>query len=75
MSFIPIDRMWKQVEIAQAQSESELFNRLMYFGEMLTKIAAAGLVAAIHRRARWTPLSAALPLGESRFDRLVEPGY
>lgn len=47
MSFIPIDRMWKQVEIAKAQSEAELFNRLMYFGEMLTKTAAAGLVAAI----------------------------
>ena len=44
---MPIEKMLERVEVARTDSDTEMFNRLMYFGEMLTKITAAGLVAAI----------------------------
>jgi NB-ARC domain len=48
MTFIPIDRMWERVQVARQDSDTELFNSLLYFGEMLCKIVAAGLASAIH---------------------------
>jgi hypothetical protein len=39
--------MWKQAEIAKQESDTAYFYSLMYFGEMLLKITAAGLVSAI----------------------------
>ena len=44
---IPIDRMWERVEIARQDSDTALFLALLYCGEMIVKIIAAGLVAAI----------------------------
>lgn len=51
--------MWERVEIARQDSETNYFNNLMYLGEMLVKVEAAGLVAAIHNdrtRQRYTQL-------------------
>ncbi len=39
--------MLERVEIAREDSDTALFLHLLYFGEMLTKVVAAGLVAAI----------------------------
>jgi|KBSSwiStaDraftv2_1062776.scaffolds.fasta_scaffold49775_4 hypothetical protein len=47
MGMIPIDRMWERVEIARQDSDTALFLALLYCGEMIVKIIAAGLVAAI----------------------------
>jgi hypothetical protein len=47
MGMIPIDRMWERVEIARQDSDTSLFLSLLYCAEMILKIVAAGLVAAI----------------------------
>jgi tetratricopeptide (TPR) repeat protein len=47
MSFTPFDRMWEQIQVEYENSEVAYFNSLMYLGEMLTKLAAAGMVAAV----------------------------
>lgn len=47
MAFLPFDRMWERVEVARQDSDPSLFLHLMYFGEMLLKIVASGLVSAI----------------------------
>ncbi len=39
--------MWEQVEVARNDSDTALFNSLMYLGEMFVKIAASGLVAGV----------------------------
>lgn len=48
MNFLPFDRMWERVEIARENSDDDYFNNLMYLGEMLTKITAAGMIAAVN---------------------------
>lgn len=45
--FEPIDRMWKSVEVARDESDVALFYGLMKLGELVTKTATAGLVAAV----------------------------
>jgi NB-ARC domain len=47
MTFIPIDRMRERVHLAQQDSDTTLFLQLMYFGEMIVKLTAAGLVSAV----------------------------
>jgi len=47
MGMLPLDRMWERVEIARQDSDTSLFFSLLYCGEMVSKIVAAGLVAAI----------------------------
>jgi hypothetical protein len=47
VSFKPITRMWDHVNAALDHSDEAYFEHLMLFGEMLTKIVAAGLVAAV----------------------------
>src|SRR5882672_4800457 len=47
MALKPIEKMLEAVEIARTDSDVSLFFELMYLGELLTKTAAAGLVAAI----------------------------
>lgn len=47
MSFKPFDRMWEQIQDEYENSEVAYFNALMYLGEMLTKIVAAGMIAAV----------------------------
>lgn len=47
MKFKPMARMWDRVDTARDHSDEILFENLMLFGEMLTKIVAAGLVAAL----------------------------
>lgn len=48
MSFKPISRMWDRVDTAREHSDEALFETLMLFGEMLTKLVAAGLIAAVN---------------------------
>lgn len=43
----PLERMWERIEIARDHSDTDYFNALMYTGEMLTKLAVGGMVAAI----------------------------
>lgn len=47
MRFTPFDRMWEQIQVEYENSEVAYFNSLMYLGEMLTKLVAAGMVAAV----------------------------
>ena len=47
MGLLPLARMWVRVENARQDSDSAFFMELMYLGEMLTKIAVAGMVAAV----------------------------
>lgn len=47
MTFMPIDKMKQRLDIAREDSDTSLFLNLLYLGEMLTKIVAGGLVAAI----------------------------
>lgn len=47
MSFIPIRLMKERLEIARQESDTAFFFHLLYFGEMILKLTAAGLVAAI----------------------------
>ncbi len=45
--FIPLDKMWTRVEIDRQDSDASLFHALIFLGEMLTKVVASGLIAAI----------------------------
>lgn len=45
--FKPVDRMWDRVEAARDDSDIALFYDLMKLGELVTKTATAGLIAAI----------------------------
>ena len=47
MSFLPVERMWERVDIAREDSDASLFFTLLNFGELITKITIAGLVAAV----------------------------
>lgn len=47
MSFLPFDRMWYRVSIAREESDTSLFVNLLYFGEMILKLATAGLIANV----------------------------
>lgn len=47
MKFKPFDRMWDVVETQKDFSDTDYFNALMYFGEMVTKFTVAALVAAV----------------------------
>jgi len=47
MTFMPIDKLKQRLDIAREDSDTSLFLNLLYLGEMLTKIVAGGLVAAI----------------------------
>src|SRR5689334_19178511 len=47
MEFLPFKTMWDRIEKDRKYSDVELFNGLMYLGEMMVKTIAAGLVAAI----------------------------
>src|SRR6266852_1874691 len=54
--FSPIERMKTLLEHDKLDSDTALFNRLMYFGEMVVKLTAAGLIAAVdegHNRHRY----------------------
>lgn len=46
-NLLPIDRMLERVKFARQTSDTDLFNALMYLGETLTKLVAAGLVAVV----------------------------
>jgi NB-ARC domain len=46
-TFRPLLRMLESVEVARSETDVSLFLQLLYLGEMLTKTAAAGLVAAV----------------------------
>lgn len=45
--FKPIDRMWDRVEVARDDSDVVLFYDLLKLGELVTKTATAGLIAAV----------------------------
>lgn len=47
MKFMPFDRMWSEVDVQREHSDTDYFNSLMYFGEMVTKITVSALVAAV----------------------------
>ena len=47
MKFLPFDRMVQIVEKEQNVSDTDYFNSLMYLGEMVTKFAVLGMVAAV----------------------------
>jgi hypothetical protein len=47
MDFLPITRMWQRVESARNDADTTFFFHLLYAGEMIVKLIAAGLVAAI----------------------------
>src|SRR5829696_2582989 len=45
---MPIAKMWNRVDIAREDSDTACFDALMYMGEMVTKLVASGLVAAVN---------------------------
>lgn len=45
--FHPIARAWKRVELELSDSESAAFQSLLYLGELLVKVVAAGMVAGV----------------------------
>jgi hypothetical protein len=47
VEFLIIDRMLERTRIAKSNSDTSFFLSLMYLGEMLVKITALGLTAAI----------------------------
>jgi hypothetical protein len=47
MPFLPLTRMWDRIEIGRQASDTDLFMYLMYAGELLTKLVALGLIAAV----------------------------
>jgi len=47
MGFLPIIRMWNRVDAARGDADTTFFLHLLYAGEMLTKLVAAALVAAV----------------------------
>ena len=48
MSILPIERMWDRVKIDKDKSDKDYFDALMYTGELMTKLVAAGMVAAVN---------------------------
>ena len=44
---ILFERMWNQVNVARQDSDTSFFLNLLYFGEMLVKLCAGGLVSAV----------------------------
>jgi len=48
MIFRPIDRMLERIELSKDDSDLSYFTSLMYLGEMLVKIIASGMIAAIN---------------------------
>lgn len=44
---LPLERIWDRVELARDDSDTTLFLHLLYAGEMLVKLVAGGLIAAI----------------------------
>lgn len=47
MGFLPISRMWERVERDRGDADTTAYLALLYAGEMLVKVVAAGLAAAI----------------------------
>jgi hypothetical protein len=47
MPFIPIEQMRTRVDVARQESDTSEFLSLLYFGEMVQKLTAAGMVAAV----------------------------
>lgn len=47
MGFLPIVRMWKRVDAARDDADTTAFLHLLYASEMIVKLVAAGLVAAV----------------------------
>lgn len=47
MTVIPIEEMKTRLDVARQDSDTSLFLHLLYFGEMLLKLTAAGLIAAV----------------------------
>src|SRR5208283_323180 len=47
MYFLPFTRMLQRVDSAKQDSDTSYFLALMYFGELLTTVTVAGLIAAI----------------------------
>ena len=47
MEFKPFEKMFCRIEDEKKESDAAYFNVLMYAGEMLAKLAVAGLVAAV----------------------------
>ena len=47
MGFLPFERMRERVERGRANSDTEYFDDLLLWGELLTKVVTAGLIAAI----------------------------
>ncbi len=45
--FMPVERMWRRVDIAKSESDTTYFHDLTYFGEMLGKLAVAAVLAMI----------------------------
>lgn len=43
----PIEKMIERVSMAREESDTALFHCLLYYGEMITKLVASGMVAAI----------------------------
>src|SRR6266446_10034544 len=47
MPYLLFERMWKQVDVARQDSDINMVMNLLYFGEMLLKLSAGGLISAI----------------------------
>jgi hypothetical protein len=47
MDFLPFDRMWDRLKTSRQDSDVTLAYDLLLFGELVTKITALGLVAAL----------------------------
>lgn len=47
ISLLPVKQMQERVNIARESSDTDLFLVLLYFGEMVTKLTVAGMVAAL----------------------------
>src|SRR5688500_7132448 len=47
MSLLPFDRMTARLEIDRADSDVTLFYSLLFYGEMLTKMLVAGMLASL----------------------------
>ena len=45
--FKPLVQAWERVEVDRAESDTSLFNTLLYVAEMALKVTIAGLVAAV----------------------------
>ena len=44
---LPLERIWHRVDLAREDSDTTLFLHLLYAGEMLVKLVAGALVAAV----------------------------